>query len=132
MSLRARNKRTAEFSMSSLTDIIFLLLIFFLLTSTLVAPNAIPMLLPNSSSQAQATETVSVSIDGSLNYFINGKPVTTDALEMSISSALAGKEDQGIVLYADKTVPIDNVVQVLNVANKMKIKVVLATVPEKN
>lgn len=131
MSLRTRNKRTADFSMSSLTDIIFLLLIFFLLTSTLVTPNAIPMLLPNSNSQAQATETVSVSIDEGLNYFLNGKTISVEDLEAALDKALIGKEDQGIVLYADKTVPIENVVQVLNVANKMKIKVVLATVPEK-
>ncbi len=131
MSLRTRNKRTAEFSMSSLTDIIFLLLIFFLLTSTLVAPNAIPMLLPNSNSQVQATETVSVSIDEDLNYFLNGKTTGIDVLESALNTALTGKEEQGIVLYADKSVPIEYVVQVLNIANKMKIKVVLATVPEK-
>lgn len=131
MSLRTRNKRTADFSMSSLTDIIFLLLIFFILTSTLVAPNAIPMLLPNSNSQAQATETVSMSIDENLNYYLNGRVIAVDEIESALDKALIGKEDQGIVLYADKTVPIDYVVQVLNVANKMKIKVVLATVPQK-
>lgn len=131
MGLRTRNKRVATFEMSSMTDIIFLLLIFFLLTSTLVAPNAIPMLLPNSSNAAQATETLAVSIDRDLNYFVNKREVSVDDLEMVLTANLEGRKDEGIVLYADKTVPIDEVVKVLNIANDLKIKVVLATNPEK-
>ena len=118
--------------MSSLTDIIFLLLIFFLLTSTLVAPNAIPMLLPNSNSAAQATETIAVSIDRDLNYFVNTRQVVPDNLESVLVQNLEGRLDEGIVLYADQTVPIDEVVKVLNIANNLKIKVVLATQPEDN
>jgi biopolymer transport protein ExbD len=131
MGLRTRNKRVATFEMSSMTDIIFLLLIFFLLTSTLVAPNAIPMLLPNSSNAAQATETLAVSIDRDLNYFVNKREVSVEDLELVLTANLEGKKDEGIVLYADKTVPIDEVVKVLNIANDLKIKVVLATNPEK-
>jgi len=118
--------------MSSLTDIIFILLIFFLLTSSLVAPNAIPMLLPNSNTTAQATETIAVSIDRNLNYFVNTREVQESDLEAVLTANLEGRKDEGIVLYADKTVPVDEVVKVLNIANRLKIKVVLATTPEKN
>ncbi|HCK22816.1 MAG TPA: biopolymer transporter ExbD [Bacteroidetes bacterium] len=131
MALKSRNQRRADFNMSSLTDIIFLLLIFFLLTSTLVAPNAIPMLLPNSNTQAQASETLAVSIDRNLNFFVNTREVAEENLEAVLTANLEGRKDEGIVLYADKTVPIDEVVKVLNIANNLKIKVVLATTPEK-
>jgi biopolymer transport protein ExbD len=131
MALRSRNQRRADFNMSSLTDIIFLLLIFFLLTSTLVAPNAIPMLLPNSNAQAQASETLAVSIDRNLNFFVNTQEVSEENLEAVLTANLEGRKDEGIVLYADKMVPIDQVVKVLNIANTLKIKVVLATTPEK-
>ncbi|HAE13890.1 MAG: biopolymer transporter ExbD [Chitinophagales bacterium] len=131
MALRSRNTRKAEFSMSSMTDIIFLLLIFFLLTSTLVAPNAIPMLLPNSNTTAQATETLAVSIDRDLNFFVNKREVSVDDLEAVLTANLKGTKDEGIVLYADKSVPVDEVVKVLNIANTLKIKVVLATNPDK-
>jgi biopolymer transport protein ExbD len=132
MALRSRNQRRADFNMSSLTDIIFILLIFFLLTSSLVAPNAIPMLLPNSNTTAQATETIAVSIDRNLNYFVNTREVQESDLEAVLTANLEGRKDEGIVLYADKTVPVDEVVKVLNIANRLKIKVVLATTPEKN
>ena len=131
MALKSRNQRRADFNMSSLTYIIFLLLIFFLLTSTLVAPNAIPMLLPNSNTQAQASETLAVSIDRNLNFFVNTREVAEENLEAVLTANLEGRKDEGIVLYADKTVPIDEVVKVLNIANNLKIKVVLATTPEK-
>ena len=72
MGLRSRNKRLAEFQLASLTDIVFLLLIFFVLTSSIVSPNALNILLPNSDSQTQATQSVSISIDKDLKYYLNG------------------------------------------------------------
>lgn len=131
MGLQARNKRLAEFQLASLTDIIFLLLIFFLLTSSIVSPNALNLLLPNSNSQTQAEQSVSISIDQNLNYYLNGEKVDVNWLETLLPQKLAGMKEPTVVLYTDKSVPIENVVDVMNIANSLKIKMVLATMPEK-
>lgn len=130
MNLKSRNKRSVEFSMSSMTDIVFLLLIFFMLTSTLVSPNALKLLLPKSSGQTLAKQTSSVSIDEHLQYYFDNEPVDFAQLESLISSAMSGDPEGTLVLNADKTVPIDNVVQVMGIANKLKVKMILATNPE--
>ena len=127
MSLKSKSKINAEFSMSSLTDIIFLLLIFFMLTSTLVSPNALKLLLPNSSSQTQATQSVSVSITKDLAYYINQDQVTLDELRNRLTRQVGNEENATVVLNADKSVPIENVVNVMNIANDMGIKMILAT-----
>ena len=131
MSLRMRNKRSAEFSMSSLTDIIFLLLIFFLLTSTLVQPNAVKLLLPNSSSQTQARQNVAVAIDAQNRYYLNNEPVSLDQLASLLRQSLSGEADPTVVLYADKTVAIEHVVKVMSIPNDQKIKMILATQPNR-
>jgi len=130
MNLKSRNKRSVEFSMSSMTDIVFLLLIFFMLTSTLVSPNALKLLLPKSSGQTLAKQTSSVSIDEHLQYYFDNEPVDFSQLESLISSAMSGDPEGTLVLNADKSVPIDNVVQVMGIANKLKVKMILATNPE--
>lgn len=131
MGLRSRNKRLAEFQLASLTDIIFLLLIFFVLTSSIVSPNALNILLPNSDSQTQATQSVSISIDKDLKYYINGEEIDPAWLETMLPSKLAGQTDPTVVLSADKSVPVEYVVGVMNIASNMKIKMVLATTPKK-
>lgn len=131
MSLKTRNKRNALFNMSSLTDIIFLLLIFFLLTSTLVQPNAVKLLLPNSSSKTQARQTVAVAIDANLNYYVNNKKVAFGAIGGAIRQQTAADADPTVVLYADKSVPVDNVIKLMSVANDLQIKMILATQPQK-
>jgi len=130
MNLKSRNKRSVEFSMSSMTDIVFLLLIFFMLTSTLVSPNALKLLLPKSSGQTLAKQTSSVSIDEHLQYYFDNEPVDFVQLESLISNAMSGDPEGTLVLNADKSVPIDNVVQVMGIANKLKVKMILATNPE--
>ncbi len=130
MGLRTRNKVSPAFSMSSLTDIIFLLLIFFMLTSTLVSPNALNLLLPSSSSQTQATQSVSVSINKNKEYFVGTRKVTASQLSGVLSRELQGKNDPTVVLNADKSVPIENVVDVMSIANEMGIKMILATKPK--
>lgn len=132
MGLRARNKRLTEFQLASLTDIIFLLLIFFVLTSSIVSPNALNIMLPNSDSQTQAVQSVNVSIDKDLKYYINGKEIDPGWLETMLPSELAGKTDPTVVLSADKSVPVEHVVSVMNLASKLKIKMVLATTPTPN
>lgn len=131
MGLRSRNKRLAEFQLASLTDIVFLLLIFFVLTSSIVSPNALNILLPNSDSQTQATQSVSISIDKDLKYYLNGEEIDPAWLETMLPTKLAGQTDPTVVLSADKSVPVEYVVGVMNIASNMKIKMVLATTPKK-
>jgi biopolymer transport protein ExbD len=130
MNLRPRSKILAEFNMSSMTDIIFLLLIFFMLTSTLVSPNALKLLLPNSSSQTRAKSNISVSIDKDLNYYFGTEAVTLDELREKIKAKANSEEDPTIVLNVEKTVPIDNVVKIMNIGNELKVKMILATSPK--
>ena len=88
MTLRSRNKVKSDFNMSSMTDIVFLLLIFFMLTSTLVSPNALKLLLPNSSSRTLEKQTVSVSITKEINFFINEKKVSHQNIEQELKLIL--------------------------------------------
>ena len=130
MSLRSRNKVSANFSMSSMTDIVFLLLIFFMLTSTLVSPNALKLLLPNSKARTLEKQTLSVSITPEINYYIGDKQVAIENLEQELKLELAGQEEPAIVLHADKTVDIEYAVKVMDIAYRNKYKVVLATNPK--
>ena len=125
------------FSMSSMTDIVFLLLIFFLVTSTLINPNALKLLLPKSTGQVSAKATVSVSIkhwqnNDTFSYHINGneKPVRFDKIEDGLIELLQNEEDPTFSIYADETVPIKEVVAVMNIAKRNHYKVIMATSPE--
>ena len=129
MALKPSNKRHANFSMSSLTDIIFLLLIFFMLTSTFVTPNALNLTLPSSNSKSTAKPKVSVSITKSMEYYVNTERVSFDNLEQKLGELLKDEEDPTVFLNAEKSVPIEKVVEIMNIANKMKIKMVLSTNP---
>lgn len=137
MAIKPRNKKKLDFNMSSMSDLVFLLLIFFMLTSTLVSPNAIKLLLPNSSSKTLAKQTVNVYINANLEYFIEREPVAVEQLENSISEDIKGQEQASIVLRSDKSVPIQNVVNVIDAVNNIneknntKHKVILATKPNK-
>ncbi len=130
MSLRSRNKVSANFSMSSMTDIVFLLLIFFMLTSTLVSPNALKLLLPNSKARTLEKQTLSVSITPEIDYYIGDKQVAIENLEQELKLELAGQEEPAIVLHADKTVDIEYAVKVMDIAYRNRYKVVLATNPK--
>lgn len=134
MAIRSRNKVSAKFEMSSMTDLVFLLLIFFMLITTLIVPNVntLKLLLPNSNT-AKPTEnlTVSVSINENLEYFLDGKPIVFDQLESAIGSFVSGKTDPVVVLHSANTVPVENVVKIMDIVNRLKVKMVLATNPEK-
>ena len=123
-------------SMSSMTDIVFLLLIFFLVTSTLVNPNALKLLLPKSTGQVGAKATASVSIkdwgDDVYTYHINGRqdPVEFDELETGLAEILQEQEDPTFSIFSDESVPIKEIVQVMNIAKRNHYKVILATSPE--
>lgn len=134
MALSSRNKVSVQFSMSGMTDIVFLLLIFFMLTSTLIAPNALKLLLPQSNNQTQTKQHVAVSITPDLKYYlaIDGveRPVALAQLEAGLNEQLKFTVEPTIAIHADKTVPIEHVVKVMNIAKKHKYRVILATAPE--
>ena len=136
MALKRITKPDPNMSMSSMTDIVFLLLIFFLVTSTLVNPNALKLLLPKSTGQVGAKATVSVSIkdwgEDHFTYHINGdeSPVPFSEVEDDLIWLLQTEEDPTFSIYADESVPIGEVVQVMNIAKRNHYKVILATQPE--
>ena len=129
MNIRGRNKVTPEFNMSSMTDIVFLLLIFFMLASTLVTTNAIDIVLPKASGKTENKKSVSVSIKKDLTYYIDQKRVGVSVLESQLLDALSTQEKPTIVLRAEKSVPVENVVKVMDIANRNKFKVILAVKP---
>lgn len=127
MALRSKNKVSAAFSMSSMTDIVFLLLIFFMLTSTLVTTNALDLVLPNSTAQTVKKQSVSVSINENFEYFIDKEAVELKYIEAQLIDKLAGQDEQVVVLRVDKSVPIEYAVEVMDIAYRNKFKIVLAT-----
>lgn len=129
MNIRGRNKVTPEFNMSSMTDIVFLLLIFFMLASTLVTTNAIDILLPKASGKTENKKSVAVSITKDLNYYVDQKLVGESVLELELKDVLANLEEPTIVLRAEKSVAVENVVKVMDIANRNKFKVILAVKP---
>jgi biopolymer transport protein ExbD len=134
MALKKRNKASASFSMSSMTDLVFLLLIFFMITSTVVTPSAIKLLLPQSSSQATAKPLTRVYIDEHINFYVaEGKnqerQVAFEEIEPFLQSVVLAEPEMYIALYADESVPYREIVKVLNIANKNKFKLVIATRP---
>ena len=137
MAIKRTTKVDSAFSMSSMTDIVFLLLIFFLVTSTLINPNALKLLLPKSTGQVSAKATVSVSIKhwqekNRFSYHINGDetPIRFDKIEDELIELLQAEEDPTFSIYADETVPIKEVVAVMNIAKRNHYKVIMATSPE--
>ena len=136
MALKRTTKADPNISMSSMTDIVFLLLIFFLVTSTLVNPHALKLLLPKSTGQVSAKATVSVSIkdwgDDQYTYHVNGnqQPVELEEVEDELVELLQTEEDPTFSIYSDETVPIREIVQVMNIAKRNHYKVILATQPE--
>lgn len=129
MALKSRNKVSPNFNMSSMTDIVFLLLIFFMLTSTLVSPNALKLLLPNSKAKTLEKQTISISINKELDFYINENQVIESNLENELKTILAAQKEPAIILHADKTVDIEHVVKVMDIAYRNKYKIVLATKP---
>ena len=130
--LKRRNEVSPQFSMSSMTDIIFLLLIFFMITSTMVSPNAIKVLLPQSSQQTSAKPLTRVIIDRDLNYYTafgtdDEMPIVFEELTDFLIDCSQKEPEMYVALYADESVPYKEIVKVLNIANENQFKVVLAT-----
>lgn len=129
MNIRGRNKVSPEFNMSSMTDIVFLLLIFFMIASTLVSTSAIDILLPKASGKTENKKSVAVSIKKDLTYYIDQKRVGESVLESKLIAALSKEDKPTVVLRAEKSVPVENVVKVMDIANRNKFKVILAVQP---
>lgn len=136
MPIHSRNKLSASFSMASMSDLVFLLLIFFMITSTLVAPNAIKLLLPGSASKTMAKQTITVYINDLQNFYIEEQQVNPEILESQLALKLENQPEGTVVLRADKTVPVQHIVTVIDAVNAInqekgtKHKVILATLPK--
>ena len=135
--IQLQNKVRIESNSSSMSDLVFLLLIFFMITSTLISPNAVKLLLPESSSKTMAKQNVTVYIDEAYNFYVGETAVPVEALEPSIAAGIEpGIDDACVVLRADKTVPVQYIVNVIDAVNNLnassgtKHKVILATSPK--
>src|SRR5690606_37839958 len=117
MNLRGRNRVSADFSMSSMTDIVFLLLVFFLLTSPAITPNALDLILPKAKGKTSNVEKASVSITKEGNYYVGQERVSEYSIESELKKLLAGQEEPTIVLRAEEGVPIEDAVFVMDIAN---------------
>ena len=130
--LKRKTKTIETFSMSSMTDIIFLLLIFFMITSTLVTPNAIKVLLPQGSKQTSAKPLARIIIDKQLNYYSafgneDEMPIEVEEITAFLQGCAEKEPEMYVALYADESVPYREIVNVLNIANENNFKMVLAT-----
>jgi biopolymer transport protein ExbD len=130
MALSARNKVSVNFSSVGMTDVVFNLLIFFMLTSTLVHPNALKLLLPKGTLQTSAKPQTTVSITSDLKVYIEEKQINFEDLEGILKQKLGAKPETYIALHADKSVPFENVVKVLNIAQANNYKLIIATSPK--
>jgi biopolymer transport protein ExbD len=129
VAIRSRNKVSIQFSMASMTDIVFLLLIFFMITSTLIAPNALKLLLPQSKHQTAAKPITTVSITKNHEFYIETTRVNISELETRLQTLLRGETEPTISLHVDRSVPMEDVVQVMNIARDNRYKLILATTP---
>ncbi len=128
MDIKPKNKVDTGFSMSSMTDIVFLLLVFFMLTSSFITPSGLPVNLPSSKSSTIVLQKVSITITKDLQYYVNDKKVPFSGIENALKAELQGKEGV-VVLHIDKTVPTEEFVNVAGIATQLKAKVSIAIKP---
>ena len=128
MKFKSRNKVSPEFSMSSMTDIVFLLLVFFMLTSN--APNALDLILPKAKGKSTNVKNVSVNIKKNHIFYVNEKKVRQSGIESELRKLLKGQDAPTVLLRAEEGVPIEDAVSVMDIANKNKYKIILAVRPK--
>jgi len=126
MNLRGRNKINPTFNMSSMTDIVFLLLIFFMLTSTLVTVSAIDVLLPKAGGKTENSSSIAVSITSKSLFYIDKTKVSAINLESEILKKIGTDKQKTIIIRGDKEVPYRNIMKVIDIANRNKLKMILA------
>ena len=130
MNFNSKNRVDPSFSMASMTDLIFLLLIFFMLTSSFVTPSGLPVNLPSSKASTIEVQKVSVTVTKDLQYYVNDKRVSKAMLEAELKSLLTAGAGS-VVLHIDKAVPSEHLVYVAGIATSLNAKVVIATKPGK-
>jgi biopolymer transport protein ExbD len=130
MAIKTRNKIAPQFSMASMTDIVFLLLLFFMISTTMISPNALKLLLPRSDGQVSDKPITTVSITQDLQFVLEKSPIQFEQLEAALRVKFDGvpEEERVISLHTDRTVPIEEAVKVMNIAKNNKYKLILATV----
>lgn len=126
MNLRGRNKVDPNFNMSSMTDIVFLLLIFFMLTSTLVTVSAIDVLLPKAGGKTENKTSIAVTITKDSDFYIDKSKVSSASLEQELLLKVGANKEKTIVIRGDQNVPYKNVMRVIDIANRNKLKMILA------
>ena len=126
MNLRGRNKVNPNFNMSSMTDIVFLLLIFFMLTSTLVTVSAIDVLLPKAGGKTENSKSVAVTITKEASFYIDKTKVSNVNLEKELLTKVGSDKKKTVVIRGDQDVSYKNVMQVIDIANRNKLKMILA------
>lgn len=137
MAIKSRNKVEPTFNSSSMSDLVFLLLIFFMLTSTLVAPNAIKLMLPSSNSETRVKQTVTVYVNEQFHYYVDEDPADEAQLTDLINTKIGNNTQATVVLRSDKSVPVQYIVNVIDAVNTINNatgnnhKVILATSPKK-
>ena len=137
MAIKSRNKVEPTFNSSSMSDLVFLLLIFFMLTSTLVAPNAIKLMLPSSNSKTMAKQTVTVYVNDQFQYYVDETAADETQLVDLINSKIGNDNHATVVLRSDKSVPVQYIVNVIDAVNEINNatgnnhKVILATSQKK-
>jgi biopolymer transport protein ExbD len=128
MGLQAKNKVDTSFSMSSMTDIIFLLLIFFMLTSSFITPSGLPVNLPSSEASDIIMQEVTVTVTEDLRFSVNDREVSREQVKSELTALLEGKKGQ-VVLHIDKTVPVEYLVEIGGIAAALEANVSIATIP---
>jgi biopolymer transport protein ExbD len=134
MSIKRRRNVQVEYNMASMTDVIFLLLIFFMITSTVVTPNAIKVVLPRSSQQTAAKPLTRVTIDKRLNYYAafgnqRERQIRFDEIVPFLQNSYNRSQDMYVALYADETIPYSEVIKVMDIVNRNNFKMILVTRP---
>ncbi len=135
MGIKKRNKANPDFSLASLTDVVFLLLIFFMLTSTLVTQNALNLKLPSATNKLVASPSLAVSVKKEGQYFLGGEPSDLTSIESYIkqkASASSDPKETTVTILAEKECPIEYVVNVMDIANRLRVGAILATAPKEN
>lgn len=128
MPFESKHKIDTSFSMSGMTDVIFLLLIFFMLTSSFITPSGLPVNLPSAKKSKIVMQKVSVTITDDLKYYINNRRVARTRIEQELRRELNGEEGM-VTLHIDKEVPTEYLVEVAGIAASLNAKVSIATKP---
>jgi biopolymer transport protein ExbD len=128
MQLRRKNKAGSEVSTSSLNDIMFFLLLFFLIASTMANPNVVKLLLPKAEGKpAMSKKPIMLSVNDKMEYYIEKEPVAKDQLQAKLESKIRNLTDPVVVVSIDRTLKVQDLVDLLEIGNKLNIKMVLAT-----